>query len=190
MTEHDHDDLDPALRGELRELDYEHAELPPGLRDRTLAAVRAQPGREERRSARRDRRVSRPVLLGGALSVAAVAILALLLVVVGFEGSAPREVDLRGSAGALTAEVRDAEVTLQGDGAPLPAGAEYELWAVQGDPADPQLTSVGTFRPDAEGAVDAELMLPKGMPENVPLAVTREDDDDPAPNLPPVLATA
>lgn len=195
MAEHDdHDDLqvDPELRDLLRELDYEDAGPPPGLRARTLGAVSAQPmpgqATQRRRAERRKRSLSLPYAVGGAVAVAAVGLVALLFVYAGLEGDAPRTTQLTGSAGAVTAEVRDAQVTLEGEGKPLPAGAEYELWAVQGDPDAPKLTSVGTFRPDADGKVDAELQLPKGMPQEVPLAVTQEDDDDPSPNLPPVLA--
>jgi hypothetical protein len=195
MAEHDdHDDLqpDPELRALLGELDYDDAGPPPGLRARTLGAVNAQPApghaTERRRAARRTRSLSLPVAVGGAIAVAATALIALLFTVAGLEGDAPRTTQLTGSAGTVTVEIRDAEVTLTGDGAPLPAGAEYELWTVQGDPDRPKLTSVGTFRPDADGTVDAELQLPEGVPQEAPLAVTREQDDDPSPNLPPVLA--
>ncbi|MGK2937031.1 MAG: anti-sigma factor domain-containing protein [Solirubrobacteraceae bacterium] len=195
MAEHDdHDDLqvDPELHALLGELDYDDAGPPAGLRARTLGAVSAQPmpghATERRRTERRKRGISLPYAVGGAVAVAAVGLVALLFTFAGLEGDAPRTTQLSGSAGAVTVEIRDTEVTLEGHGEPLPAGAEYELWAIQGDPDQPKLTSVGTFRPDAEGKVDAELQLPKGMPQKVPLAVTQEEDDDPSPNLPPVLA--
>lgn len=190
MAEHEHPDLDPALRDALRDLDYEDSGPPASLRASTLDAVRAQPARGDAPARAARRRSRRPAVFGGALAVAAASLAALLFVVLGSDGTAPRTEQLAGSAGTLTAEIRDAEVTLKGDGAPLPAGAAYELWTIQGDPGDPQLTSAGTFRPDADGTVDAELTLPPGTPEGVPLAVTREDDDDPAPNLPPVLSTS
>lgn len=196
MAEHDQDDLhlDPELRALLRDLDYDDAGPPAGLRARTLDAVREQPApgqaTERRRAARRRARGRRPYAVGGIAAVAAAALLALIVITGGTQDE--RKVQLTGSAGSMTAEIRDTQVTLKGDGKPLPAGARYELWAIEknaADPGSPKLTSVGTFRPNADGTVDADLDLPKGTAEDVPLAVTQERDDDPAPNLPPVLSS-
>lgn len=184
MADHDQDDLDldPELRDLLRELDYADDGPPAALRGQTLDAVRAAPAAAQARH--RRRRLG--YVAGAAAGVAAAVILALVLVT---GGGSTRTVELRGSAGQLTAEVQGSDVTITGAGAALPAGARYELWTVQGDSADPQLTSAGTFTPAADGEVDAELRLPKDTPDGVTLAVTRETDDDPAPNLPPVLSS-
>lgn len=195
MAEHDQDDLplDPELRELLGDLDYADAGPPPGLRARTLDAVRAQPSpgeaTERRRAAIRERRgLRRPAMLGGAIGIAAAAALALVIVLgVGGPGDADRTLTLAGADATVTVEIRGDEATLEGDGTPLPAGTEYELWTITGDADAPTLTSAGTFRPGGDGTVDAELTLPEGTPDDAPLAVTREDDDDPAPNLPPVL---
>lgn len=186
MAEHDDDDLDldPALREALRDLDYDDAGPPPALRDRTLGAVRAQ--RTPGQAASRRRRRRRSAVIGGALGVAAAAALAVVLVL---DDTGPdRTVTLAGPAGEVTVEIRGDEATVRGDGERLPAGSAYELWTVTGDPADPQLRSAGTFRTGTDGAIDAELALPAGTPGDAALAVTREDDDDPAPSLPPVLS--
>lgn len=196
MAEHEHDDptVDPELQALLAELDYLDAGPPPGLRGRALGAVRAQPApgeaTERRRAAARERRWWRPALAGGALGVAAAAALALVLVLGGGPGDPDRTLTLTGSAGDVTVEIRGDEATVRGDGAELPAGSRYELWTITGDPADPTLTSAGTFEPGDDGTVDAELTLPADTPAEAALAVTREDDDDPAPSLPPVLAPA
>ena len=196
MAEHDQDDLDldPELRALLGELDYEDSGPPPGLRTRTLDAVRAQPvpgqATERRRAAARERRrLGRPAILGGAVGLAAAVAIALVVVLgSGGPGDPDRTLTLAGADGSVTVEIRGDEATLRGDGAQLPAGTEYELWTITGESDDPTLTSAGTFRPGDDGTVDAELTLPDGTPDDAPLAVTREDDDDPEPNLPPVLA--
>lgn len=190
MAEHEHDDdldVDPELRALLRDLDYADEGPPADLRGRALGAVRAQPTRGEA-TERRRRRSRRPAVAGGIIGMAAAAALALVLVLGGGAGEPDRTLTLTGSGGRVTVEVRGDEATLRGDGEELPAGSRYELWTVTGDPADPTLTSAGTFRPGDDGTVDAELSLPGGTPDDAGLAVTREDDTDPAPNLPPVLS--
>lgn len=189
MAEHDDDlHLDPELRDALRDLDYDDAGPPSDLRDRTIGAVRAQ--RPPGEAAARRRRGRRPAVIGGAIGVAAAAVLALVLVLGGGNTDPDRTLTLAGPAGAVTVEIRGDEATLRGDGERLPAGSAYELWTVTGDAADPQLRSAGTFRTDTDGAIDAELELPAGTPGDASLAVTREDDDDPAPSLPPVLSAS
>lgn len=190
MAEHDDElHLDPALRDALRDLDYRDAGPPAELRDRTLAAVRAQRPRGET-PRRRGRRLRRPVAVGGAIGVAAAAVLALVLVLGGGGAEPDRTLALTGPAGTVTVEIRGDDARVRGDGERLPAGSAYELWTVTGDPAAPRLRSAGTFRTDADGTIEAELTLPADTPGDASLAVTREDDDDPAPNLPPVLSAS
>lgn len=194
MAEHDHEheDVDPELRALLAELDYDDAGPPAGLRDRTLGAVRAQPepggATQRRRDAARARRMRRPTVIGTALGVAAAAVLALVLVVGGGESAPDRTLTLAGADGQVTVEIRGDTATFEGEGARLPANTAYEAWTVTGPSEQPTLTSAGTFRPQEDGTIDAELTLPEDTPADAALAITREDDDDPSPNLPPVLA--
>ncbi|MBJ7328734.1 MAG: anti-sigma factor [Solirubrobacteraceae bacterium] len=185
MDEHDDDlQIEPELQELLRDLDYTDDGPSPELRARTLGAVRALP--DHRAAAHTAvRRSRRPYAIGGIAAVAAAALAALVFTLGGLEGDADRTVQLTGSAGTVTAEIQDAEVSLKGSGEKLPAGTTYELWAIQ----DGTPRSAGTFTTDDDGRIDAELMLPKGAPQNAPLAITSEDDDDPAPSLPPVMAS-
>ena len=152
-------------------------EPPAGLRERLLAAVRADLAAEstppERAGWRRRR-----VRIGGFAFGPATALAALLIAVaavVGYEARDSGEPETRsvgvaatppGSAAKL--EISDGEATLRANGVPqLPPGSVYQVWVRRGS----TVRASSVFRPSEDGS--AAAAVPEAL-DGDELMVTRE----------------
>lgn len=182
-----------------------HAEAPPaGLRNSVLAAVASTPqeraihveGHVASLDIERSRRRFRPTLFAAA-AVALFAVGGVVLVATNDNSSDPIAAVIDASDAttrSLSGEIDELTVTyspsegalvLQGDGLPvLDDSSTYQLWLVGDDGA----TSVGIFRPDADGGVVERF--PNADPTGFVLGVTEEPaGGSESPTL-PILASA
>ena len=199
-------DLDEALESAAA-LQRQHAEEPPAaLRSSVLAAISSTPQAAPVESdaspvvsleAERERRRFRPAILAAAAAVALFVAGGVVLVATNEDSVDPIAAvidapdatsrDLDGEIDTLTVVYSAGEQALvvEGTGVPVPdETATYQLWLVDDDGA----TSVGTFRPDADGTV-AEV-FPNADPTGFVLGVTEEPaGGSDSPTL-PILASA
>lgn len=184
-----------------------NAEEPPaGLRSSVLAAIASTPQEQAVSSAdggvaslhtERSRRRARPMLLAAA-AVALFAVGGLVLVATNDDNSsdpiaavidAPDATtrSLTGEIDGLTVTYSASEraVVVVGGGVPvLDDAATYQLWLVGDDVA----TSVGIFRPDADGRVSERF--PDADPTGFVLGVTQEPAGGSGSPTLPILASA
>jgi anti-sigma-K factor RskA len=191
-------------------------EPPPAMRSSVLAAIAATPqehvapaaapasGPESTGGAhevvsldsRRERRGFRPAMLAAA-AVALFAVGGVVLVVTDDDAADPiaAVVDapdatsrsLSGELDELTViySASQAALVVEGDGVPVVDDAvTYQLWLVGDDGA----TSVGIFRPDADGRVSERFA--NVDPTDFVLGVTREPAGGSESPTPPILASA
>jgi hypothetical protein len=167
---------------------------PPGLRERTLAAVAAAaeldglgalPAVEPVRPRRRPGlRVLAPALAGIAAALAA------LVLTVGGGAELEARAELAGGGAAATVELTELPIgrviDLRSDSLPvLPRGEFYELWFATRDdrPGAPDRISAGTWHPDAEGSSVVRFTGAVDPARNPIVVITREPaDGDPAPS--------
>lgn len=210
-------ELDEALAA-AASLQRPRAEQPPAaLRDSVLAAIASAPqeqsipeddapvggaapradGRVVSLDAERARRRFRPMLLAAA-AVALFAVGGVVLVATNNDNSSDPIAAVIEAPDAttrsLTGEIAELTVTyspsegalvVQGNGVPvLDDSATYQLWLVGDDGA----TSVGIFRPDADGSIAERF--PEADPTGFVLGVTQEPaGGSESPTL-PILASA
>jgi anti-sigma-K factor RskA len=163
--------MDDELR-ELRAIVASAAppiDVPPGLRDRVLAAVAPAPRR------RRPWRALAPIAAAAAVSLA---------IVVATGGDDAEHLALIGHGAQVGAVVRGAGVgrevtlTIKRLRDPRPAGL-YELWFVAPDDRrrHPHRVSAGTFHPDAHGGGTVHLVAAADPRVYTRVAVTLEPAD-------------
>lgn len=205
------DDLDAALAAAAA-IQRPHAEQPPAaLRNSVLAAIASTP-QEEAASATvpspvtaplvsldegRERRRIRPAILAAAAAVALFVAGGLVLIAQNSDPSDPIAAvveapdassrRLAGEIPTLTAVYSPSEgaLVLQGEAVPVLDDTEtYQLWLVGDDGA----TSVGIFRPDADGTVSERFT--DADPTGFVIGVTEEPaGGSESPTL-PILASA
>ncbi len=169
---------------------------PPGLRERTLAAVeRAAVEPATPRRAGRQRRylaiAAAVVLVGAAAGIVRQVnqpstAVAEIQLVAGDVGNGSGHARIR-----QTAEGREVELDVQGL-APPPAGSYYECWFVgEGDTLEkPNRVSVGTFRVGSDGTASVRMFSAAEASRFPKMGVTLEPDDgNPARTGPKVLVS-
>ncbi len=196
-------DLDEALAAAAA-LQRSRAEQPPSaLRHSVMAAIASTPQETVVPSpvvslaAKRERRRFRPAILAAAAAVALFVVGGVAFVATNDDASDPIAAvidapdatirDLAGEIDTLTVVYSASERALVVEGVGIPLldeAATYQLWLVDDDGA----TSVGTFRPDADGNVSERFA--DADPTGFVLGVTEEPaGGSDSPTL-PILASA
>lgn len=198
MSEHDErsEETDQAIRRSPRLPD-----LPPGLKERVIAAVGAsevdQRGQNRGRAARRKFALPTLPQFGFGAGFGAIAVALVLIIFGGPEGELEVEATLAGTGASAEVVVREigegrTVAVFSDDLEILPTGDYYEVWFVgEGDsPTTPNRISAGTFHPNPDGVTDTTLfgaVDPAKLPR---IEITIEPGDgDPAPSGDVVLSS-